>query len=28
VHDMNGDGRLDLIIANKRGVFYFEQQAP
>jgi putative membrane-bound dehydrogenase-like protein len=28
VHDMNGDGRLDIVIANKRGVFYFEQQAP
>lgn len=28
VHDMNGDGLLDIIIANKRGVFYFEQQAP
>lgn len=28
VHDVNGDGWLDIIIANKRGVFYFEQQAP
>ncbi|WP_425615012.1 PVC-type heme-binding CxxCH protein [Anatilimnocola sp. NA78] len=26
VHDMNGDGLLDVIVANKRGVFYFEQQ--
>ena len=26
VHDMNGDGLLDIIIANKRGVFYFEQE--
>ena len=25
VHDMNSDGLLDIIIANKRGVFYFEQ---
>lgn len=25
VHDMNGDGWLDVIVANKRGVFYFEQ---
>jgi putative membrane-bound dehydrogenase-like protein len=25
VHDMNGDGLLDVIVANKRGVFYFEQ---
>jgi hypothetical protein len=28
VHDMNGDGLLDIIIANKRGVFYFQQQGP
>jgi hypothetical protein len=26
VHDMNRDGRLDIVIANKRGVFYFEQE--
>jgi putative membrane-bound dehydrogenase-like protein len=26
VHDMNGDGLLDVIVANKRGVFYFEHQ--
>ncbi|MFO0870603.1 MAG: PVC-type heme-binding CxxCH protein [Pirellulales bacterium] len=25
VVDMNGDGLLDVIIANKKGVFYFEQ---
>jgi 3-keto-disaccharide hydrolase/FG-GAP-like repeat len=25
VHDMNGDGLQDVIVANKRGVFYFEQ---
>jgi hypothetical protein len=25
VHDMNGDSLLDIIVANKRGVFYFEQ---
>lgn len=25
VHDLNGDGLLDIVIANKRGVFYFEQ---
>ncbi|MDX1946127.1 MAG: family 16 glycoside hydrolase [Pirellulaceae bacterium] len=25
VHDMNADGLLDIIVANKRGVFYFEQ---
>ncbi|QDU29944.1 FG-GAP repeat protein [Anatilimnocola aggregata] len=25
VHDMNGDGWLDVIVANKRGVFYLEQ---
>jgi putative membrane-bound dehydrogenase-like protein len=24
VHDMNGDGLQDIIVANKRGVFYFE----
>ncbi len=24
VHDINGDGLLDVIVANKRGVFYFE----
>ena len=23
--DMNGDGRLDIVTANKKGVFYFEQ---
>ncbi len=26
--DMNKDGRLDIVIANKNGVFYFEQLAP
>jgi putative membrane-bound dehydrogenase-like protein len=26
VHDMNADGLLDILIANKRGVFYFEQE--
>jgi len=25
VHDMNNDGLQDIIVANKRGVFYFEQ---
>jgi hypothetical protein len=25
---MNKDGRLDIVIANKNGVFYFEQLAP
>ena len=25
VHDMNSDGLQDVIVANKRGVFYFEQ---
>ncbi len=25
VHDMNADGLQDVIVANKRGVFYFEQ---
>jgi hypothetical protein len=28
VYDMNADGLLDVIVANKRGVFYFEQQRP
>jgi hypothetical protein len=26
VADVNGDGRLDIVTANKKGVFYFEQQ--
>jgi hypothetical protein len=26
--DMNKDGRLDIVIGNKNGVFYFEQLAP
>jgi putative membrane-bound dehydrogenase-like protein len=26
VYDMNTDGLLDVIVANKRGVFYFEQE--
>ena len=26
VVDMNRDGKLDIVIANKRGVFYFEQE--
>jgi len=25
---MNKDGRLDIVIGNKNGVFYFEQIAP
>jgi hypothetical protein len=25
VHDMNADGLLDIVVANKRGVFLFEQ---
>jgi FG-GAP-like repeat len=25
VHDMNADGLLDVIVANKHGVYYFEQ---
>ena len=25
VHDMNSDGLLDIVVANKRGVFQFEQ---
>jgi hypothetical protein len=25
VHDMNADGLLDIVIANKHGVYYFEQ---
>ena len=28
VVDINGDGRLDVITSNKKGVFYFEQVAP
>lgn len=28
VHDMNKDGRLDIVIGNKNGVYYFEQLAP
>jgi len=27
VQDINGDGRLDIIVANKKGVFFFEQVA-
>ena len=26
VADMNGDGLLDVISSNKKGVFYFEQR--
>jgi hypothetical protein len=26
VHDMNGDGLPDIIICNKKGLFYFEQK--
>jgi hypothetical protein len=26
VHDMNADGLLDVIVANKHGVYYFEQE--
>ena len=25
VADVNRDGRLDIVIANKKGAFYFEQ---
>jgi hypothetical protein len=25
VHDMNADGLLDIVVANKHGVYYFEQ---
>lgn len=25
VEDMNGDGKLDIVVANKKGVFYFQQ---
>lgn len=25
VEDMNGDGKLDIVVANKKGVFYFRQ---
>jgi len=28
VEDINGDGLLDIAIANKKGVFYFERVAP
>lgn len=28
VADVNRDGYLDIVVANKHGVFYFEQQAP
>jgi G:T-mismatch repair DNA endonuclease (very short patch repair protein) len=24
-HDMNQDGKPDIVISNKNGVFYFEQ---
>ncbi len=26
VHDVNGDGQLDIVTANKQGVFYLEQR--
>jgi hypothetical protein len=26
VRDMNGDGKVDIVIANKKGVFWFEQK--
>lgn len=28
IQDINGDGQLDIAIANKKGVFYFERVAP
>jgi FG-GAP repeat. len=28
VQDINGDGLLDIAVANKKGVFYFQQLAP
>jgi len=27
VHDLNGDGRLDIIVSNKKGTFFHEQLA-
>jgi G:T-mismatch repair DNA endonuclease (very short patch repair protein) len=26
VQDMNGDGLPDIVLANKKGVFFFEQR--
>jgi G:T-mismatch repair DNA endonuclease (very short patch repair protein) len=26
VQDMNGDGLPDIVVANKKGVFFFEQR--
>ena len=26
VKDMNGDGKVDIVVANKKGVFWFEQK--
>ncbi|HTR29361.1 MAG TPA: VCBS repeat-containing protein [Puia sp.] len=27
VRDMNGDGKVDIVVANKKGVFWFEQKS-
>ncbi len=26
VKDMNGDGKVDIVVANKKGVFWWEQK--
>ncbi|HMH32390.1 MAG TPA: VCBS repeat-containing protein, partial [Puia sp.] len=28
VSDMNGDGLADIVVCNKKGLFFFEQMAP